>query len=744
VNETSIGELLRGVSVVEVGGPDVAYAGRLLTDLGASVTRVVDAEQEPAARPDMADWFDLFLHDGKAVVRADATEEVEAALAGAQVVLVDGGSPLPPATADVWIDVRAFSRDAGIASWLTDDLLLQACGGLLTMTGEPGSPPLRLFGDQTAFIVGCHAAGAALIALYDARRRQRRVAVEVSKCAAICHTLETAVQFYAMNGVVRERRGAVPMAGDGTFHCRDGIVVLACLTDQEWQVLLSWLADEGLPGVAVMRTWAVDQRRTDLAIEAFTALFERWAAALSGQELIDRATRRGVLLSPASTVADIVRDDQLRFERWFAPRRADSGDVLLWPGPPYRVGLRPDGPGGARRTATGDRPLSGVRVLEFTFGGAAPLATKPLADFGADVVKVEFAGRPDFPRQLPPYAGFRPGVDNSGYFANRNSSKRSIDLNLKDDADRRRALALAAQADVVLNNFRSGVLSRLGLRYADVAAVNPDVIWIEMPFTSAAGPKAGMRGFGRNVSALTGLHRLTGYSPDRVVGPGTHFPDHSANPGHGLVVLMAALIARGRTVPHGCYVEVAQLTSTLQLLGPWLLRYLATGEEPSADGNHHDAAFPYGAYRCGGADTWLALSVRTGKQWRALCGELGADVAAFADLGDVDQRRAVSTDIEAALGVAFAGDRTPQEWARLLQAAGVPAAPVNTARDVIDHPDFRFLHDDGYLVTVDHPTMGPTLYNAPPYRYVGDAEPRLGPAPCLGAHTDEVVADWLG
>jgi len=145
-------------------------------------------------------------------------------------------------------------------------------------------------------------------------------------------------------------------------------------------------------------------------------------------------------------------------------------------------------------TPTPNRLLAGIKVLEFAFGGAAPLASKMLADFGADVVKVESRTRPDFPRLLPPYPANRPGLDRSAYFTNRNSSKRSIELDLHVPEDSAQARALADRCDVLLTNFRPGVLDKFGLDYDAVAARNRNVIYVRMPMRGTGAPGFRERG----------------------------------------------------------------------------------------------------------------------------------------------------------------------------------------------------------------------------------------------------------
>ncbi|HEY2887171.1 MAG TPA: CoA transferase, partial [Candidatus Limnocylindrales bacterium] len=271
---------------------------------------------------------------------------------------------------------------------------------------------------------------------------------------------------------------------------------------------------------------------------------------------------------------------------------------------------------------TAPGPLAGLRVLDFTWVGAGALATKLLADLGADVIKMESRARPDNLRLAPPY---RPGLNNlegSGYFASRNSSKRSFALDMRTHGARAIALALAGQASVVASNFRPGVMERWGLAYEDVRAVNPGVIYLTMPMQGADGPHASFTGFGSTISALSGLVSLSGLEDRLPVGTGTHFPDHVPNPGHALVAILAALYHRART-GEGQAVEVSQLESTVNIIGPAIVAAGFGDTNPKRTGNRIVGASPHGVFACLGEDRWCAIACRTDAEWQALATGLG-------------------------------------------------------------------------------------------------------------------------
>lgn len=382
--------------------------------------------------------------------------------------------------------------------------------------------------------------------------------------------------------------------------------------------------------------------------------------------------------------------------------------------------------------------LEGLRVLDFCWVGAGAFVTKMLADLGADVIKIESRARPDNLRVSPPRRPGTSGLESSGYFASRNSSKRSFALDMRKPEARDLAHRLAASSSVVTSNFRPGVLERWGLSYEDVRADNPQIIYLTMPMQGASGPHRSFIGFGSTISALSGLMHLSG-APDRPpVGTGTHYPDHVPNPGHALVGLLAALIHRERT-GEGQAIEVSQLESTINVIGPAIIEQSLGGTTPGRNGNRAPDASPRGAFACADGE-WIAISATSDQAWRDLADVLGhpewdEDVR-FCTL---ENRRRHEDALEAMVRNAISAC-TRDELTRLLRARGVPVAPVNSSRDVLADED---LVARGYWQRLDHPVIGPMAIAGPPFRIDGE-RPELRSVPLLGEHTREIAQDVLG
>lgn len=381
-------------------------------------------------------------------------------------------------------------------------------------------------------------------------------------------------------------------------------------------------------------------------------------------------------------------------------------------------------------------PLSGIRVADFSWVGAGPFATKPLADHGAEVIKIESRSRTDVIRSMPPFRDAVPGINRSGYFADRNSSKRSICLELREREGRELALRLIARSDVVIDNFTPGTMDRLGLGYEAARAARPDIIYLEMPMQGRTGPHRDFRGYGVSIAAASGLYGLSGY-PDRPpAGTGTNFPDHVPNPLHSTIAILAALLQRKRT-GEGRYIELAQLESTATLIGA-ALTAAAAGHRVERTGNDHPAAAPHGVYPCAGEDRWCAIAVTTDAQWTALASLLDLPGGRFAEAVD---RRAARRELDELIATRTMGFRAA-DLADRLTAAGVPAAPVQNAQDLIEHDPQ--LKARGHFVRLDHPEMGPSLYSGIPYRLSRTPGRLRSPAPVLGADSHDVCTGLLG
>ncbi len=385
--------------------------------------------------------------------------------------------------------------------------------------------------------------------------------------------------------------------------------------------------------------------------------------------------------------------------------------------------------------------FSDLRVLDFCWVGAGAFVTRLLADLGADVIKVESHAHPDNLRLSGPHKSGARHLEGSGYFASRNTNKKSIALNMGRPEARSLAKKLARKCSVVTNNFRPGIMERWGLGYAELAAADPSLIYLAMPMQGSSGPNKSYIGFGSTIAAISGLVEMSG-SPERApIGTGTHYPDHVPNPGHALVGLLAALFHRART-GEGQYIELAQLESTVNLMGPSILRYTASGALPRRSGNRRNGSAPCGVFPCAGEDVWCAIEIENDAGWQALTQALGCPH--WMTEARLDTLMGRSADIEAVESKLAQETRRFKAEALVpaLQARGVASSVVETSRDVMED---RQLNARGYWREIDHAEMGRITVNVPPFFATEEGRKREpAPPPLLGEQTREIATSLLG
>lgn len=387
--------------------------------------------------------------------------------------------------------------------------------------------------------------------------------------------------------------------------------------------------------------------------------------------------------------------------------------------------------------AVRSRAFEGLKVADFAWVGVGPIIAKALADHGATVVHVESGTRPDVLRLGPPFKDAEAGIDRSQFFANFNSSKRSIALNLALPEGREVAQKLVDWADVVVESFVPGVLEHLELDYAHIAKDRPDLVMLSTCLCGQTGPDATYRGFGTQGSALAGIHGLTGW-PDRPpAGTWGAYTDFIA-PRYGVAALASALLHRQRT-GLGQHIDLAQVEAAVHFIEPLVLDFTVNGRAPEgAAGHDSDRACPHGVYQAAGVERYIAIAAETQEQWQALRRAIPAVAAIGTPDASFAERLGCRAEIDRALAD-WCRDREPWQAVDALVREGAPAAVVNRPSDLYSDPQ---LAHRGFFVTCQHGVMGPTPYDGPVTRF--SATPAtLTAAPCLGEHTEEVLREVL-
>ncbi|MBA2638450.1 MAG: CoA transferase [Nocardioidaceae bacterium] len=362
-------------------------------------------------------------------------------------------------------------------------------------------------------------------------------------------------------------------------------------------------------------------------------------------------------------------------------------------------------------------PLSDLLVVDLSRALAGPHATQMLGDLGARVIKVEVPGDGDDSRGWGPPFVWPAGVDEtagiaagreSTYFLSTNRNKESVVLDLKSAADRDVLLALVNHADVLVENFRTGVLDRLGLGTKSLQDANPGLVVLSITGFGHDGPESARSGYDQIAQGEAGLMSITGAGPDDPQKVGTPIGDMLAGM-FGAYGVLAALHERRRT-GVGSVVRTSLLAALIGVHAYHGTRWTVAGQVPHAQGNHHPSIAPYGAFRC--ADGMVQISLGSEALWRRFCTgfDLDAEEAGFASNSDrVARRHELVQRVEAA----FADWKTDPLLARL-DEVGVPAGRIRTMDEVYA---WEQVHAQGLLVDVDHATLGQLRLPGPPLRF---------------------------
>lgn len=386
------------------------------------------------------------------------------------------------------------------------------------------------------------------------------------------------------------------------------------------------------------------------------------------------------------------------------------------------------------------QPLEGMRVLDLTRAMAGPFCTMMLGDLGADVVKVERPGRGDESRGWgPPFVGkpYGPYPGESAYFISANRNKRSITLNLKKPEGQDIVRRLATKSDALVENFRTGVLDRLGLGYEQLRRVNPRLVYCSISGYGSTGPYAAHPGYDFIIQAEGGFMGITGPEEGPPSRSGVPIIDITAGM-FSATAILAALRTRDAT-GEGQHIDLSLLETQVALLTNVASNTLVGGMEHRRLGNAHPNIAPYEAFPA--RDRWFALAAGNERQWAILCQVLGRpDLKEDPRFADNNARVANRPALREVLDEAFRV-RDASDWLAELRQAGLPCGPINTIPEVFDHPQAEAR---SLTLEVDHPTAGLVQFPGFPYKFSSTpAQVRL-PPPLLGQHTEEVLGNVLG
>ena len=723
-------QLLDGLVIVEASR-DVAvrFCGRLFAQLGATVVRAEGGDDTGIGYGGEAgEAYGRWLDVGKISERAqDHIDLVIAGLDGASVMAGDDIAYEHPSKPSLVV-INWFHPDGAYAAWRGTDEIIQALTGLTYGLGPIAGPPVIAQGHGPQLTAGVVAFNAAMGALF-ANPRPRRIETNVME-AYLC-LYETAAVSALVEGGVQVRLGVnrmAPVYPGASYRSADGWVGVTAVTPSQWR------AFTGLIGRSDM---AEDVRYTTtlerlLLADEVDAVVAPILKTRTTDEWVQLGIAGRVPITDMPDLASLPDVPHWKARGAFAPvgEGGPVGPTIPWRAE-FTGQAQPAFVGGETMT-----PLKGLKVVDFTMGWAGPLTTRDLADLGADVIKIESAQHQDWWRGWETdQSGDPPPQETKFSFISVNRNKRGIVLELDTAEGLAHARALVAQADILVENFGDSVLDKLGLGAAARRTINPNLLALTMPAFGAGGPLSGVRAYGSTVEQASGLPHANGEA---------HWPpslQHVAfgDPlcGHfGAASLLAALW--GRKTHGGGEIDMAQVACLFQYSADALIaQQFADGPLPRT-GSRRSRGAPVCVVPTKGEDAWLTVAAVVEDSWFGLTMLLEReDWRDDPGLKTIEGRNARAEEIEAAVA-AWAKDQDAGEAAWAMQGHGVPAAPVLRVDQLSYEPQ---LADTGFWPEIERRYVGRHIIPATPFLFDWNRLEIRNPAPTLGEHTAEVLAE---
>ena len=792
--------VLAGIRVVECGdGVAAAFAAKLLALLGADVVKVEPPQGDITRRrgpffddtqaPNLSGLF-LYLNADKSGVTLDLHDaadrrRLDDLLARADILIHN----IPPAErAAIAMDsaavcdthrrliVAAISPfgERGPRAHYRAYEINAAHSSSMPVTGPgaspfPDLPPLKLFGHQAEFQGGIMAAFTALSAYLHRGERGAGQSVEVSEQECLAAMSESSLVHYAYTGRQASRLGKYGFGPRTVVPCADGWLHVNFLEDAQWNHLVELLGSPEWAREEVFKDRYARGANADALEPMLSELTAKWKTA----ELYQAAQARRIPVAPLNRASDVYADPQLRARDFFAPLplpRSAKSSVEVPTAPFKSTGMRyrlsrpapllgehnreifagtkwgaapkPDqGTAPAiepRKSNTG--PLSGVRILDFSWVWAGPYCTLQLAYLGAEVIRIESSKRLCATRCLPPFVDGIQGPNRAGPFNQWNHNKLSVELNLARPEAVEIACELARHCDVAIENFAPGVIDRMGLGYEVLRRHKPDLIMMSMSGYGRTGPCSRFVNYGPQLGAHSGLLSATGYPGDRPREAAIAYSD----PASGLFatyLITAALVHKART-GQGQYIDLSMLEVLEMLLPEVLLEYAMTGRNPGFVGNRDTVMCPHNCYKAlGDAEAWVTIAVGSETEWRALCQAMGKpSLAEDSRFGSAASRKRNEDELDRIISE-WTAQRDRWETTELLQRQGVAAFPTLNNKDLAED---KHISERGIVVEVDQPEGGKLRESGEPWNMSPTPCRVLRAAPSLGANTEEVLARLLG
>lgn len=782
---------LAGIRVLEVGtGSALAYAGKLFADFGAEVIKVEDgagdalrhlppllAAAGQAPQSALNAWLSTNKRSvtlrGRSIeehawlsrlaMTCDVVLDARALRQGVEILahpVCRRSADMESAKAPIEVYLTWFGESGPYSQFTGSDAVCRALAGAVHGSGAVAGPPHLPHDMQTGIVAGLGAFSSAVAALLGASDGSRRYVLSIHEAAF------TVVEMEA--GMVQDGRHPQARLGvnrfctthpGGIYPTKEGWIGLFAHTLPQWSALCVAI---GRPELAHDARFVSGPTRITYAdeIDAFLqpALLTRtageWFELLGSSKFpavlvptMDELLAQKVHRERAAFVP--VTSGATRFEGVGVPfPLGDAGP--LRGGVAAQKGAHDDhfrteaalaGAAGRTRAVEGLAPLRKLRVIDLTMGWAGPLAARTLADFGAEVIKVEGTQYPDWWRGTHFTEEFYQQrlYEKNSNFALMNRNKLGVTLDLAHPEGREAFLALVKSADMVIENYSTEVLPKLGLDYACLRQVNERLVMVSMPAFGIGNEWSRVRAYGGTLEQASGLPHHTGFAHNPPSLTSYAYGDPIGGWNAGAAALLALLV-QART-GKGRHVNLSQVECMLPLAAPFLIEQSLCGKTSPRQGNDHPVFAPHNIYPCAGEDAWMVVSVADDAQWNSLADVLQApELRQDPALSVVAGRRAQREKIDAVIA-AWTRQRPADEAMHLLQRAGVGAGVVKPIGSVLEDPHLR---SRGFFQKVQRAHLGEYLATTPWFRESEQPLAISRVAPTLGEHSREVFSRVIG
>ena len=764
---------LSGIRIVDVGErPSTAWCSRLLADFGAEVKMVEPAgghelRRHPPFDEDGRSTAARYFLANKASVAAPAgPPDGHSAdlLAAADVIVtsaldaVDLVDAYPNA---IVCAITPHGLTGGYRDFRGNDLTAAARSGWAYVNGLASRAPLKGSGYQASFQSGTLAYGAIVCALIEKLENGAPgQVIDISELETLVSTSAPAPLRVQYSGFVWSRREKVDMS-EGPVPVKDGYFALPLSRPVFWKKAMDIFGLADLADDKELQQPGLRHKFKDRFVERVHAEMLNWERI----ELFHALADERVIAGPVLRIDEMADNPQFAGRSFFV--RSPSG--ARFPGSPVDMGkskwalLREVGDVAAdaadfetredigvtpvRAGAHGRGPLSGFRGLVLTQAWAGTYATELLALMGAEVIQLEVRDRLDswrgsyqnpIPKSLQNTPSAKHPWNCSPLYNSVNLNKQCITLDLSQPDGVEVFKGLVAHVDFVAENFSPRVMGNLGLDYETLTGIKPDLVMASLSAYGAVGPWANVPGIGGTIEPSSGMSSLLGYEDEHPQNSGQMYPDPVAGL-YGFGAIATALLHRDRT-GEGQYIDLSMQEANFTFIGDAWLEFEATGNVRGPMGNRHFLYAPHGMFRAKsevGEDQWIAISAETDAQWDACSEVLGIDGGPWPSNAE---RKANEVSVDAAVAAAVA-DWDKAELELALCRAGVPAAAVRDASEVVDDPVLR---ERGHIVRVDHPETGPMWQSGLPVILSRTPGGVTRHAPLQGQHSFEVFDRFLG